>query len=154
MDTARMFELVSELGRVKSSQDADAAVVLQHGDMVLEVPAMCAKVVGRETNRQALTGFFVAFPDYHVTLDGHARAGDELVVWGAVRMTLSTDQFGVTPTGQSATFPAFLRFGFKDDLIASEYFLWDLAEACSQWGVSTDVVRARLIEIGRQAAAA
>jgi SnoaL-like domain len=145
MQTERMIELVTELGRVKSMQDAAAAVLLQHEDMVLEVPAMGAHVVGRAANAQTLTGFFKAFPDYAVKLEGFARAVDaELVAWGEVRMTLATDRYGVTPNGKAAIFPAFFRFDFKDDLISREYFLWDLAYVCSQWGVSTDALRARL----------
>jgi predicted ester cyclase len=155
METQRMIELVSELGRVKSAQNAAAAVLLQHEDMVLEVPAMGAHVTGRAGNEKVLTGFFKAFPDYGVTLEGFARAGeDELVAWGEVRMTLSTDRYGVTPNGKPAIFPAFFRFRFKDDLISREYFLWDLAEVCSQWGVSTDAMRAALFAPRKQAAAA
>ncbi len=145
MDTDRMIELVTELGRVKSAQDAAATVLLQHEEMVLEVPAMGAFVVGRAANEQTLTGFFRAFPDYSVELEGFARAGeDELVAWGDVTMTLSTDRYGVSPNGKPAVFPAFFRFSFKDGLISREYFLWDLAHVCSQWGVSTDALRAAL----------
>lgn len=154
MDQQRMVALVNELGAVKSRQDAGAAVALQHEAMRLVVPPMGAVVIGREANRQALTGFFQAFPDYRVTLEGHAQAGDGLVAWGKVTMTLATNRYGVDPTGRSASFPAFFRFGFADDLIASEYFLWDLAEACAQWGVSTDAVRASMFGAAGAAKAA
>lgn len=154
MDSRRMVALVNELGAVKSRQDAGAAVALQHETMRLVVPPMGALVIGREANRQALSGFFQAFPDYHVVLEGNALAGHDLVAWGTVTMTLATDRYGVAPTGRSASFPAFFRFGFADDLIASEYFLWDLAEACAQWGVSTDAVRVGLFGAANEARAA
>jgi predicted ester cyclase len=144
MDHEQMVELVTELGRLKSLQDVRGAVDIQHGDMLLEVPPLNAAVRGKAANEVALTDFFRTFPDYAVAIEGTGRADDCLVAWGRVRMTLSSDRLGVAPTGKAAEFPAFFRFGFADGLIAHEYFLWDLAEACAQWGVSSDAVRARL----------
>jgi SnoaL-like domain len=130
--TNRMNELVRALAEAKSRQDVAAAIALQHEDMLLDVPPLMARVQGKCANEQALTGFFKAFPDYSATLEGSASGDGNLVCWGRVRMTLSTDRFGVQPGGSAADIPASLRFTFKDGLIASEYFLWDLAEACAQ----------------------
>lgn len=153
MNAARMVALVDELGAVKSRQDVEAAIALQHADMRLAVPPLDAVVLGRDANRRALGSFFETFPDYQVTLEGRAATADELIAWGTVRMTLSTDRFGVVPNGRLAVIPAFFRFSFAEDLISSEYFLWDLADACGQWGVSTDAVRARLLTVTRGPAA-
>lgn len=142
--TETMFARVAELGAAKSRQDVTAAMLVQHDDMVLDVPPLGARIEGKPANGAALNGFFKIFPDYAVTLEGHARADEELICWGQVRMTLSSNRYGVDPTGKTARFPAFFRFMFRDGLIVREYFLWDLAEACAQWGVSTDRVRARL----------
>jgi predicted ester cyclase len=59
-------------------------------------------------------------------------------------MTMTGDRFGVSPTGRRAELPVFIQFTFKDDLIASERFCFDLSELCAQSGVSTDAVRRKL----------
>jgi hypothetical protein len=38
-----------------------------------------------------------------------------------------------------------IQFSFKDDLIASERFFFDLSALCAQSGVSTDAVQRKLI---------
>ena len=53
-------------------------------------------------------------------------------------MTMTGDRFGVTPNGRRAELPMFIQFAFKDDLIASERFFFDLSELCAQSGVSTE----------------
>lgn len=99
---------------------------------------------GRTENEKALTRFFASFPDYGVVLQGHASIGDTLICWGTVRMTMSGDRFGVVPNGRRAELPVFIQFTFRDDLIASERFFFDLATLCAQSGVSTDAVRRKL----------
>ena len=49
--------------------------------------------------------------------------------------------YRLSPNGRRIETPAFLRFSFKDRLIASEYFMVDLAAICVQSGVSTDAVQ-------------
>src|SRR6516225_7274233 len=62
--------------------------------------------------------------------------------------TMACDRFGVVPNGRRAELPVFIQFTFKDDLIASERFFFDLSELCAQSGVSTDVVRQKLFGAG------
>ncbi len=144
MTPERMFDLVARLGDAKSRQNVDEALTLQHEDMVLRSPAFGSEARGKPANAAALTGFFKWFPDYAVTLEGHASDGEALVAWGRVKMTWTGDRLGVVPNGQQADIPVFMRFTFKDDLIDSELFFIDLAELCAQSGVSTDRVRATL----------
>lgn len=144
MQTSEMFSLVSQLAEAKGRQDVQAAMRVQHQDMLLETPAFGATAKGHVENEAALKRFFKSFPNYHVTLSGHAGDGATLVCWGNAHMTLTGDRFGVTPNGRRANLPASFKFTFKDELIASEWFLFDLAELCAQSGVSTDVVRAKL----------
>jgi predicted ester cyclase len=144
MDGTRMFKLVTELAVAKSRQDVAAALRTQHQDMLLESPAFGTSVRGHVANEKALTRFFASFPDYDVTLDGHATNADTLICWGMARMTMTGDRFGVTPNGRRAELPVFIRFTFADDLIRSELFFLDLAELCAQSGVSTDAVRTTL----------
>jgi hypothetical protein len=59
-------------------------------------------------------------------------------------MTMTGDQFGAVPNGRRAELPVFTQFTFKDDLIASERFFFDLSELCAQSGISTDTVRHQL----------
>lgn len=138
------FELAQALAVAKSRQDIPAALDLLHPDMVLETPAFGTTAKGRAENEQALKRFFASFPDYEVTLDGHASDGATLVCWGTVRMTMTGDRFGVVPNGERAELPVFIQFTFADDLIASERFFFDLCTLCHQSGVSADAVRRKV----------
>lgn len=146
MDDTQMFALAAELATAKSGQDVEAAVALLHQDMVLENPAFGSRSVGLDQNRQALTRWFRAFPDYEVALDGHASDGQTLICWGEVQMTMTGDRFVVVPNGHRSRLPVFIAFTFQAGLIASERFCFDLAELCAQSEVSTDAVRRQLFD--------
>jgi predicted ester cyclase len=144
MNGDRMFELAQSLAVAKSRQDVPAALKLMHEDMVLQTPAFGTNVRGLEENEKVLTRFFATFPDYNVSLEGRANNGDTLVCWGTVQMTMTGDRFGEAPNGKRAELPVFIKFTFKDDLIASERFFFDLSALCGQSGISTDAVREKL----------
>jgi predicted ester cyclase len=144
MDSNRMFALAQALAEAKSRQDVPAALKFLHREMVLENPAFGSTARGLSENEHALTRFFTAFPDYHVALQGRASNEDTLICWGTVHMTMTGNRFGVTPNGKRAELPVFIQFTFKDDLIASERFFFDLSTLCAQSGVSTDAVRRKL----------
>ncbi|MBR0843480.1 ester cyclase [Bradyrhizobium liaoningense] len=152
MDGGRMFELAEKLAIAKSRQDVPAALQVLHPDMLLETPAFGTRARGLAENERILARFFKSFPDYHVTLDGHADSGGTLVCWGTARMTMTGDRFGVVPNGRRAELPVFITFAFRDDKIAHERFVFDLSELCAQSGVSTDAVRRRLFGDASQAA--
>ncbi|RJO73780.1 hypothetical protein D5S18_19100 [Nocardia panacis] len=139
-----MFELAQALAVAKSRQDLPAALRLLHPDMMLESPAFGTTARGSAANERALARFFASFPDYQVELAGHADNGETLVCWGAARMTMTGNRFGVTPNGMRAEVPVFIAFTFADDLIASERFFFDLSVLYTQSGVSTDAVRRTL----------
>ncbi|WP_232667028.1 ester cyclase [Pseudonocardia sp. TRM90224] len=143
----RMVELARLLADAKSRQDVPAAMRLLHHDMVLETPAFGTVARGPEANERALIRFFGSFPDYSVVIEGQAAAGEELVCWGTVRMTMTGDRFGVAPNGARAELPVFIRFEFRDDLIVRERFHFDLSVLCAQSGVSTDAVRRTLFGV-------
>ena len=140
----QMFQLAHALAAAKSRQDVPAALRLLHRDMVLEAPALGATARGLAASEKALTRFFTSFPDYEITLDGHAGDGESLICWGTGRMTMTGTRFGVVPNGRRAELPVFIQFTFRDGLIAGERFFFDLSELCAQSGVSTDAVRRRL----------
>ena len=144
MDADRMFELAQALAIAKSRQDVPAALKLLHDDMLLESPAFGTAAKGLAENEKVLTRFFASFPDYNVVLQGHAANDDTLVCWGTVQMTMTGERFGVPPNGRRAELPVFIRFAFKDDLIAGERFFFDLSDLCAQSGVSTDAVRQKV----------
>ena len=144
MNPETMFELATRLAVAKSRQDIAAASNLFHPEILLECPPFGTCARGIEENVQVLERFFASFPDYHVQLEGHAANADTLVCWGTVRMTMTGNRFGVVPNGRRATLPVFIRFTFAADLIASEYFSFDLSELCAQAGVSADTVRKEL----------
>jgi hypothetical protein len=139
-----MIELVQGLAAAKSRQDIPAAMALLHHDMVLTTPAFGRTARGPVANQQALAWFFHTFPDYEIDLTGHAATGGTLVCWGTVRMTMTGDRLGVVPDGHRAELPVFIEFTFRDNLIDSERFFFDLSTLCAQSGVSTDAVRQRL----------
>ena len=141
MNPDRMLALAQGLAEAKSRQDVSAALKFLHPDVRLENPAFGSCIRGLDKIELALTRWFSTFPDYEVVLEGHASNRDHLVCWGHVRMTMTGLRFGGTPNGQRATFPVFIRFTFADDLIASEYFFFDLSALCAQSGVSTDAAR-------------
>ena len=62
MNSEQMFELAQALAVAKSRQDAAAALVLLHPDMVLETPAFGTRARGLDANREVLTKFFASFP--------------------------------------------------------------------------------------------
>jgi predicted ester cyclase len=144
VDDHRMFELATALAVAKSRQDLPAALRLFHPDVVLEAPPFGVTARGLAENERALKGFFASFPDYAVTLDGHASAGGTLVCWGTARMTMADGWLGLAPHGRPAELPVFLRFTFAGDRIASEHFAFDLAALCARSGVSADAALDRL----------
>jgi steroid delta-isomerase-like uncharacterized protein len=154
MDDDQKFSLAQRLAEAKSRQDIPAALRVLHEDMLLETPAFGTSVRGREANGAVLERFFASFPDYEVTLDGYAANPEALVCWGTVKMTMTGERFGVTPNGRRAELPVFIRFTFRDGLIASEQFFFDLSTLCSQSGVSTDAVHAKLFGAASASAAA
>lgn len=151
MKPERMLELVTVLAAAKSRQDVATASKLFHPEMLLECPPFGTRACGVDENVQALRRFFGSFPDYHVVLEGYATNADTLVCWATVRMTMTGDRFGIVPNGRSATLPVFMRFTFADDLIASEYFHFDLSELCVQVGISADAVRKHLMQSSQTA---
>ena len=141
METKRMFELAAALGEAKNRQNVEDALKFMHEDIVLYSPAWGVVACGKAENAEVLHHFFHDFPDYNVSFDSYVGDGENFVGWGTVRMTMANHAYGVAPNGQRVEIPVFIRMTFKDDLIASEYFMCDLAEICAQSGVSIDAVR-------------
>ena len=141
METKRMFELATALGEAKNRQNVVDALKFMHEDIVLYSPAWGVVARGKAENTEVLHHFFHDFPDYNVSFDSYVGDGENFVGWGTVRMTMANHAYDVAPNGQRVEIPVFIRMTFKDDLIASEYFMCDLAEICAQSGVSIDAVR-------------
>lgn len=139
----RMIELVEGLGAAKSAQDVELAMTFQHPEMELRTPAFNSHAIGHAANAKTLAGFFKWFPDYSVDLKGYANDHNSLTAWAIIRMTWTGDHLGVTPNGEQAAIPVMMQFTFRDDLIASELFFFDLADLCAQSGVSVDAVHDR-----------
>jgi predicted ester cyclase len=141
MTADEMFRLAAGLGEAKGRQHVADALRFMHDDMVLTSPAWGTRAKGKAQNSEVLKRFFKDFPDYSISLDGYIADGAHLVCWGTVRMTMAQGAFGLSPNGKRIEIPAFLRFTFTERLIASEYFMVDLAAICAQSGVSTDAVQ-------------
>lgn len=141
METKRMFELAAALGEAKNRQNVEDALKFMHEDIVLYSPAWGVVARGKTENAEVLHHFFHDFPDYNVSFSGHVSDGENFVGWGTVRMTMANNAYGIESNGKRVEIPVFIRMTFKDNLIASEYFMCDLAEICAQSGVSIDAVR-------------
>ncbi len=143
MTPERMYELAYELGVAKNRQDVAAALAFMHDDIELSSPAWGAIARGKEENAALLTHFFANYPDYEVTFEGHVADGERFVGWGTVRMTMAVDASdakGMTPNGRRIAIPVTIRMTFRDDLIATEHFMCDLAQIAAQSGISIDGV--------------
>jgi predicted ester cyclase len=136
------LQLAAGLGEAKGRQNVDDALRFMHDEMVLTSPAWGTVARGKAQNAETLRRFFRDFPDYSVSLDGHVADDRHLVCWGVIRMTMAPGAYGLQANGRRIETPAFLRFTFKDGLIASEYFMVDLSAICAQSGVSADAVGA------------
>jgi len=141
MDGQAMFAMVQALAIAKSRHDVPTAMKMFHEDMLLEAPAFGTRARGLAENELVLNRFFRSFPDYNIVLQGYATNDDVLVCWGLAQMTMTGNRFGVVPSGARAELPVFIKFAFRDGLIAGEQFFFDLSSLCAQSGVSTDAVR-------------
>ena len=141
MTTDEMFRLATGLGEAKSRAHVADALSFMHEDVVLISPAWGTNAKGKAQNSEVLTRFFKDFPDYSIALDRFIADESDLVCWGVARMTMAEGAYGLSPNGRRIEIPAFLRFTFKEGLIASEFFMVDLAAICGQSGVSTDAVQ-------------
>ena len=141
MTPERMFELAYELGVAKNRQDVAAALTFMHDDIELTSPTWGAIARGKEENAALLAHFFANYPDYKVSFEGHVANGECFVGWGTVRMTMAADASdakGMSPNGRRIAIPVTIRMTFKDDLIATEHFMGDLAQIAAQSGISID----------------
>lgn len=157
MTPKRMYELASGLGVAKSRQDVAAALTFMHDDIELTSPAWGAIARGKKENAALLTHFFANYPDYEVSFEGHVADSEHFVGWGKVRMTMAsdaTDANGMSPNGRRIAIPVTIRMTFKDNLIATEHFLCDLAQIAAQSGVSIDGVWRNVFGAPPQSAAA
>lgn len=137
----RMVELATQLGVAKNRQDVAAALTFMHDEIELHSPAWGAIARGRQENADLLTHFFRNYPDYEVSFEGHVAGEDYFVGWGTVRMTMAanaSDAKGMSPNGRRIAIPVTIRMTFKDDLIATEHFMCDLAQIALQSGISVD----------------
>lgn len=137
-DPVEMAGIVDALAAAKSRQDIEAAMRIYHPQGILVAPPLGPPREGAAEIRASLERFFALFPDYAVTLDGHAVSGETLIAWGAIHLTLSGTPGGQRPNGRRATVPVFILFRFADGRVVWESFNFDLASLCRQSGVSAD----------------
>jgi predicted ester cyclase len=149
-----MFELAQALGEAKNRQNVDDALKFMHDDIELSSPAWGLVARGKQENSEVLHHFFNDYPDYNVEFDGYVADDTNFVGWGTVRMTMAShasDAKGLAPNGKRVEIPVYIRMTFKDDLIATEYFMCDLSQICAQSGVSVDSVRENIYGVAEAA---
>jgi predicted ester cyclase len=133
-----MKAIVSELARVKSNQDNEAALSIYPPDAVLLSPTKAARSEGTKALRKALEAFFQFAPDYNVDLSGFAAAGDTLCGWGEIRFTPAHTFRGDVPNGARVVTPAFILVRCQDGEVIWESFHFDLADVARQVGVPAE----------------
>lgn len=141
MTPERMYDLAAGLGAAKNRQDVAAALTFMHEDIELTSPAWGAIARGKAENATLLAHFFANYPDYEVRFEGYVADAEQFVGWGTVRMTMAADASdanGMSPNGRTISIPVTIRMTFKDNLIATEHFMCDLAQIASQSGISID----------------
>lgn len=131
-------QLVARLAAVKSRGDIAAALELYHPEAELLCPPWGSASRGRTEIRKGLEAFYRLVPDYGVTLERCATAGDTLCAWGRIAMTLTATFRGDRPNGHRVSTPVFILFRFRDRRIAWESFHFDLADVARQSGVPAE----------------
>lgn len=144
---AAMRTLVRCYGAAKSRADVGAALSVCHPEFALTTLPFGIASRDRAETAGNLTAFFHTFPDYAVELAGLACSGAELAAWGTARMSFRGAFLDLAPTGRTAELPVACVFGFRDGLLASERFYFDLASLCDGIGVPVEAMRARLAAV-------
>jgi len=128
---AAMYELVSELARVKSRQDTLAALDIYHPDIELIAPGSDSQARGRiEVGRQ-LELFFKIFPDYRACLKQYAF--NETVMLSSAQVSLTPNMPG--KRCPRIELPVFFEFEFRDNKISKEVFNLDIGMLCRKAGI-------------------
>jgi steroid delta-isomerase-like uncharacterized protein len=141
--------VVQDYAAAKSRADVEAALALCTEEFTLETVPFQLTARGKDEARIALGAFFVAFPDYEVTLDGLIEADGEVAAWGVVRATMWGDLLGQKATGRPFELPMSCVFKLDGGRLASESFYFDLNQMCEQLGLSTEAVAADLRQARR-----
>lgn len=148
--------LVRFYGAAKSHADIAGALSVCGAEFSIHTVPLGVGSHTREQTEEALGLFFAAFPDYRVELEGVISEGGDTATataWGNGWMTPSTEIFGDEINGRTAELDIFCVFGFRDGLLASERFFFDLASFCRQTGVDPQEFRALAgSDLSRQAA--
>ena len=128
-----MRALIVEYAKAKSRADTDGALAVCHESFFIDtVPFGIASRDKSETAAH-LHAFFAAFPDYGVRVDDKdiVFGEDRAACWGSATLSLKGDFGPIAATGRRAEIPIFCVFTFRDGLLASERFFFDLAMLCS-----------------------
>jgi predicted ester cyclase len=152
LNEAVMRTIVRCYGQAKSEQDIGAALTACHKTFTIETVSFGIASSDRDETAAQLALFFDTFPDYSVTLDGLTTDGAHVCAWGTARMTLAGTGLGIAPTGKTAHVSIFCVFGFRDGLLASERFFFDLATLCRGIGIPIDALTEVLDGVREQAA--
>ncbi len=128
----RAVQIVREFAAAKGRQDVDAAQRFCHDDFYYEAASLGAKAEGKQAAGALLELFFQAFPDYYPRIEWIVSGEAGVALRGNVRMTLKGEFLGFGPTNKTAEIPMFCMFTFKDGLLASEVFFFDLLSWCDQ----------------------
>jgi steroid delta-isomerase-like uncharacterized protein len=98
------------------------------------------EVKGAASLKQFTAMMWVAFPDYHMTIEDNIAEGDKVVTRLTVRGTHQGDFMGVAPTGKQFTMTMIVISRIRDGKILECWQSSDLLGQLQQLGVIPPVV--------------
>ena len=156
-NAARMRDLIAGYAAAKSRADVNGALAFCHDDFFIETVSFGLTSRDKADTADQLRGFFAVFPDYDVRVAASDIAFGEGIATchGTAAMTMKGDFGPIAATGARADLPIFCVFTFRDGLLASERFFFDLATLCRGIQVPVERIQATLAMLrDAQAAAA
>jgi steroid delta-isomerase-like uncharacterized protein len=125
MSTEENKAVIRRITEGLSQKDVAVIDELCTPDFVNHDPAN-QEVRSREDYKQWVTGFFVAFPDLHFSLEDILAEGDKVAYRFTIRATHSGSWRGAAPTGKSTTVTGIAIARLRDGKSAE---LWTITDA-------------------------
>ena len=136
MTTEHNLELLDLMVVALNAQDIEAHDKYWSTDMIWHGPPGFGDVHGLEAFKsEVLAPFYVAFPDFHGTIDIKVAQGDWIAATGFVTGTHQGEWLGIPPTGK----PVKMRYSdfwlFRDGLLVENWVMVDDVDVMRQLGI-------------------
>ena len=136
MTTENNLELLDRMVVALNAHDIEAHDKYWSTDMIWHGPPGFGDVHGLEAFKsEVLAPFYVAFPDFHGTIDIKVAQGDWIAATGFVTGTHQGEWLGIPPTGK----PVKMRYSdfwlFKEGLLVENWVMVDDVDVMRQLGI-------------------